>query len=94
MDWTLTTERTAWELAAAVAILVGCGVGASAFLKTLKIVAVLRFCLLLAAATLLQAPQAIPSTSLWVVHPLKSWMQETCSKSSCLPILILSAMTA
>ncbi len=56
MDWTLTTERTAWELAAAVAILVGCGVGASTFLKTLKIVAVLRFGLLLAAATLFVDP--------------------------------------
>lgn len=56
MDWTLTTERTAWELAAAVAILVGCGVGASAFLKTSKIVAVLRFCFLLTAATLFVDP--------------------------------------
>lgn len=56
MDWTLTTERTAWELAAAVAILVGCGVGASAFLKTSKTVAMLRFCFLLAAATLFVDP--------------------------------------
>lgn len=56
MDWTLTTERTAWELAAAVAIFLFCGVGASAFLKTLKIVAVLRFCFLLTAATLFVDP--------------------------------------
>lgn len=56
MDWTLTTERTAWELAAAVAVLVGCGVGAAAFLKTSKFVAFLRFCFLLAAATLFVDP--------------------------------------
>ncbi|MBQ2791012.1 MAG: hypothetical protein IJE97_15355, partial [Thermoguttaceae bacterium] len=56
MDWTLTTDRTAWELAAVVAILVGCGVGASAFLKTSKIVAVLRFCFVLTAATLFVDP--------------------------------------
>ena len=40
MDWTLSTERTAWELVAAVAIFLFCGVGASAFLKTTKIIAV------------------------------------------------------
>ena len=56
MDWTLTTDRTAWELAAAVAVLVGCGVGASAFLKTSKFVAVLRFCFLGLAATLFLDP--------------------------------------
>ena len=56
MDWTLTTERTAWELAAAVAIFLFCGVVASAFLKTSKIVAVLRFCFLLTAATLFFDP--------------------------------------
>ena len=56
MDWTLTTERTAWELAAAVAIFLFCGVGASAFLKTSKIVAILRFCFLLTAATLFVDP--------------------------------------
>jgi len=56
MDWTLTTERTAWELAAAVAIFLFCGVGASAFLKTSKIVAVLRFCFLLTATTLFFDP--------------------------------------
>ncbi|MBR4102705.1 MAG: hypothetical protein IKK39_01425 [Thermoguttaceae bacterium] len=56
MDWTLSTERTAWELVAAVAIFLFCGVGASAFLKTTKIIAVLRFCFLLAAATLFFDP--------------------------------------
>ena len=56
MDWTLTTDRTACELAAAVAIFVWCGVGASAFLKMSKFVAVLRFCFLLAAATLFVDP--------------------------------------
>ncbi|MBQ8286968.1 MAG: hypothetical protein IJZ10_11815, partial [Thermoguttaceae bacterium] len=56
MDWTLTTERTAWEVAAAVAIFLFCGVGASAFLKTSKIVAVLRFCFLLTATTLFFDP--------------------------------------
>lgn len=56
MDWTLTTDRTAWELAAAVAIFLFCGVGASAFLKTSKVVAILRFCFLLAAATLFVDP--------------------------------------
>lgn len=56
MDWTLTTDRTAWELAAAVAILVGCGVGASAFLKMSKKVAFLRFCFLAVAATLFVDP--------------------------------------
>lgn len=56
MGWTLTTERTVWELAAAVAFLVAAGVGASAFLKTSKIVAVLRFCFLLTAATLFVDP--------------------------------------
>lgn len=56
MDWALTTERTAWELAAAVAVLVGCGVGATAFLKTSKNVAFLRFCFLLVAATLFVDP--------------------------------------
>ncbi len=56
MDWTLTTERTAWELAAAVAIFLFCGVGAAAFLKTSKIVAILRFCFLLTAATLFVDP--------------------------------------
>lgn len=56
MDWTLTTDRTAWELAAAVAVLLFCGVGASAFLKTSKIVAFLRFCFLAVAATLFVDP--------------------------------------
>ncbi|MBQ1278045.1 MAG: hypothetical protein IIY07_05325, partial [Thermoguttaceae bacterium] len=56
MGWTLTTERTVWELAAAVAFLVAAGVGAAAFLKTSKIVAVLRFCFLLTAATLFVDP--------------------------------------
>ncbi len=56
MDWTLTTDRTAWELAAAVAIFLFCGVGASAFLKTSKTVAVLRFCFLTVAATLFVDP--------------------------------------
>ena len=56
MDWTLTTDRTAWELAAAVAIFLFCGVGAAAFLKTSKVVAILRFCFLLAAATLFVDP--------------------------------------
>ncbi len=56
MDWTLTTERTAWELAAAVAIFLFCCVGASVFLKTSKIVAVLRFCFLLTATTLFFDP--------------------------------------
>ena len=56
MDWTLTTDRTAWEAAAAVAILLFCGVGASVFLKTSKNVAILRFCFLLAAATLFFDP--------------------------------------
>ncbi len=56
MDWTLTTDRTAWELVAAVAIFVGCGVGASAFLKKSKKVAFLRFCFLLVAATLFVDP--------------------------------------
>ncbi|MBR5242635.1 MAG: hypothetical protein IKW13_00225, partial [Thermoguttaceae bacterium] len=56
MDWTLTTDRTVWELAAAVAVLVFCGVGASAFLKTSKIVAILRFCFLLTTATLFVDP--------------------------------------
>lgn len=56
MDWTLTTDRTAWELAAAVAVFVAAGVGASAFLKTSKNVAILRFCFLLAAATLFVDP--------------------------------------
>ncbi|MBQ9128599.1 MAG: hypothetical protein IJY15_12685, partial [Thermoguttaceae bacterium] len=56
MDWTLTTDRTAWELAAAVAIFLFCGVGATAFLKTSKTVAVFRFCFLLTAATLFVDP--------------------------------------
>ena len=56
MGWALTTDRAAWELAAAVAVLVWCGVGASAFLKTSKIVSILRFCFLLTAATLFVDP--------------------------------------
>ncbi|MBR4833117.1 MAG: hypothetical protein IKU86_02135 [Thermoguttaceae bacterium] len=56
MDWTLTTERTAWELAAVAATLVVCGVGASAFLKTSKIVAFFRFGVLAALATLFIDP--------------------------------------
>ncbi len=56
MDWTLTTDRTAWELAAAVAIFLFCGVGASAFLKTSKMVAFSRFCFLLTATTLFVDP--------------------------------------
>ncbi len=56
MDWTLTSERTAWELAAGVAILLFCGVGASAFLKTSKKVAILRFSFIFAAATLFVDP--------------------------------------
>ena len=56
MDWTLTTDRTAWELAAAVALLLFCGVGALAFWKTSKSVAILRFSFLLTVATLFVDP--------------------------------------
>ena len=56
MDWTLTTDRTAWELAAAVAVFLLCGVGAAAFWKTSKSVAILRFSFLLTVATLFVDP--------------------------------------
>ncbi len=56
MDWTLTTERAAWELAVVASALVVCGVGAAAFLKTSKIVAILRFGVLAATAILFVDP--------------------------------------
>ena len=63
MDWTLTTDRTAWELAAAVALLLFCGVRASAFLKTSKNVAILRFCFLFAV----NLPYSIVPTILFML---------------------------
>lgn len=56
MNWTLTTDRTIWELAAVAAGVVLCGVGASAFLKTSKIVAILRLGVLGAAVLLFVDP--------------------------------------